>query len=74
MDLREKLEEVGELEGVCRERTLVGSGDGEGGDDRRASTIHDVMLRVKRKKEATVAGRLVAVHFYHRQWVGLSLQ
>ena len=28
---------------------------------------------VKPNKEATVAGKLVAVNFYHQQWVGLSL-
>ena len=28
---------------------------------------------VKKNKEATVAGKLVAVNFYHEQWVGLPL-
>ena len=27
----------------------------------------------RKNKEATVAGKLVAVSFYHEQWVGLSL-
>ena len=28
---------------------------------------------MKKNKEATVVGKLVAVNFYHEQWVGLSL-
>ena len=60
-------------------RTYAGKGiwlDAERGEAGMVEELLRYMAfccAVKRNKEATVAGKLVAVNFYHEQWVGLSL-
>ena len=64
-DLCTRLEDVGELEGHERERNWLGKDMGE--------WELAYCSEGRKNKEATVAGKLMVVNFYHEQWEGLSL-
>ena len=62
-----------EVEGVEREKLLAG-GDGiRTRGSGRNGRVHGILLRSTGEPESTVAGKLVAVNFFHEQWMGKTL-
>ena len=64
---------MGGLEIVCREGVLSAEIHGGDGASGRVGRVHGVLLRRKRREESTIVGKLVAINFYHEQFVGLSM-
>lgn len=65
--LRNRLGRRRELEDVGRKER---NGDGVG---EQAGRVHGVLRAVINNNQGTVAGKLVAVNFWHEQWEGKSL-
>ena len=63
---------MGELEGYAVERELVEGGDERVGTD-ELTEFMSYYCAEWNNKDATVAGKLIPVNFYHEQRVGVSL-
>ena len=64
---------MGEVERVEGERLLARGDRVRDGDRRKLAEYMAYCCAVRGNRETTVAGKLVAVNFFHEQWVGRSL-
>ena len=64
---------MGEVERVEREKLLAG-GDGiRARGSGRTGGVHGILLRSPREPGVDGSGQLVAVNFFHEQWMGKTL-
>ena len=64
---------MGELAVFYRKGVLAAERHGGDGAGRRTGRVHGILLRREGNKESTIVGKLVAINFYHEQFLGLSV-
>ena len=65
---------MGELAVFYREGVLAAGGHGGDGAGKGIARVHGILLRREGSKESTIVGTLVAINFYHEQFLGLSVR